>query len=179
MLSGFHRPAAEIAALMVLVFLMPVDTALAQGGPVPLGSRVRVETVPPPAHPSWIVGVLETNSGTDITIVTAGGQRRRILHSAISRMQRSGGQRSRALMGFTFGAIAGAFTGIVVHSAVCTGDSQSSCLNNGPRYLGLIGIGGLAGAFIGSMFREETWSDVSLGWEGRVRAGLTGLTIRF
>lgn len=177
------RPGVFTAAVLFCLPGIPT-IASAQAVPAEPGARVRL-TVPcelatqqAPQRSSVCVftGKL-AGWRTDAIDLEVDGRRNSYNPHTVKQLEVSRGSRSHWLLGAGIGFVVGAgSTFLVLHqggsTAMCDQSANQDAIGS-TECLGLVGLGGLAGAglgaLIGSRFRSERWQNVS---HGRVRMSL-------
>jgi hypothetical protein len=160
--------------LVLVAQLVSVSWLQAQTVPeIAAGSRIRVSTAPGFGGPSPLVATLVRSAGDTLTVTSpADGAALSIPHSAITRLEISGGKQSRALRGLAIGMAAGTAAGGLfwaLSSSSCEGelcgtgfdDVFSAMAGVAAVTLGAVG-GGTVGLIVGAARPAERWHPVPL-----------------
>jgi len=129
------------------------------------GMRVRVSTAPQGSRAEWTVGTVITVTADTLSIRadTDTAREIQVVRPAVTRLQVSRGEGSKARTGLALGSLAGAGAGGAIgYAALHDGYDLA------PRDAALVGavpgavIGGLVGLGIGSGARRERWQDIRI-----------------
>jgi hypothetical protein len=160
--------------LVLVVQLLGASWLQAQQVPeLTEGSRIRVSTEPDVVRPNPLVTTLVRLTPDSMTVMaSSGGADLAIPHSAVTRLEVSGGKQGRALRGLGIGMVAGAVVGGLawaLGSSSCEGelcgtgfdDALSATVGAVALVAGALG-GATVGLIIGAASPGERWDPVPL-----------------
>jgi hypothetical protein len=163
---------------VMAVLLIPLARLKAQGAPVlEPGVRVRVSTAPRPSSPNWIVGTVIAVTGDRLAIRPQqdSGGTIDIARTAVTHLEVSRGQHSKALTGLGLGFLVGAGVGAVIGvGGEDLAPTDAKLIGAG---FGAVG-GALIGLVIGSGSKSERWQEVPVTLGGMGGAQGFGYSIR-
>ena len=145
------------------VLLCPLSRLTAQEAPaLEPGARVRVSTAAKTASPVWVVGTVVEVTGDRLTIRPQqdSGRTVDIARAAVTQLQVSSGQDSKALTGLGLGFVVGAVVGgaigyAALHEGHDLASQDAALIGAAPGAL----VGALLGLAIGSDSKTDRWED--------------------